>query len=615
MMRETVGLYLKKLNKSINYKMRFFCMDAHVSVIHDLKTMNLDIDITDWTLSNHAWVVNRQKDNPVHINSDTVMKLNSAMIKNFQDEYDQFLSQFDGFIVCHIPAFAMIYEKYRKPVIWINSCRFDLPFSSNVNGDKVTRDEFITCIKRINNNRLLYPVSNNKGDQLCTENGTGIKTQHIPSLCDYTGISYKPTRSTFLLYTGNIPPHPLITSKDNIGNKYNWKTIGEFKGVIHMPYEISTMSMFEQFTAGIPLFFPSREYLKQNKHQLHTMREYEKFATSYKLQLDEWIDLSDMYTTFNSKNTYYFDSLPHLYSLLEKFEYVDDKLDRIKHKEEIIDKWRSIILDIKTYRIRNQSPVQLSYNRLPLLANSIYDINYAGSGVVEQHNNIRKKDIRHGDIIFVKTNLLESFLSDVNITSKITLVTGVSDITPSAESIAKIISNDNIVKWIGCNIPIQHPKIEKIPIGVGEPQRINGNHSELVKLHNSRIPWNNKPHDVCVPFHSKTHVDRLLKNSLSQLSFYDYMSEINKYKFVVCQAGNGLDTHRFCETLLMGSVPIIKHSELDDMYAKFPCLIVDKFESFDTINDFKWDDEKYNYFLDVFWLRNANIFRQSLFLN
>lgn len=594
--------------------MRFFCMDAHVSVIHDLKTMKLDIDITDWTLSNHSWVINKQKDHPRHINSDTVMKLNSDMIKNFQDEYDEFLSQFDGFIVCHIPAFAMIYEKYRKPVIWVNSCRFDLPFSSRLNGDKDTRNEFISCIKRLNNNRLLYPVSNNKGDQLCTENGTGIKPQHIPSLCDYTGISYNPTRRTFLLYTGNMPSHHLITSKSDIGNKYAWNTLGEFKGIIHMPYEISTMSMFEQFTAGIPLFFPSREYLKQNKQQLHTIREYEKFATSYKLELDDWIDLSDMYTTFNSKNTYYFDSLPHLYSLLENFEYVDDRLQRTKYKEEIIDKWRSIILDIKTSPIRNQCPVHLCYNRLPLLANSVYDINYSGSGVVEQHNGIRKKDVRHGDTIFVKTDLLTSFLSDFNISSKIILVTGVSDITPSADSIEKIISNDNIVKWIGCNIPVQHPKIQKIPIGVGEPQLINGNHSELVKLHKSRIPWKNKPHNVCVPFHSKTTSDRILTNSIPQLPFYGYMSEINKYKFVICERGNGLDTHRFCETLLMECVPVVKHSGLDDMYEKFPCLIVDKFESLVAINDFKWDNDKYNYFLDLFWLRNANIFRQSLLL-
>jgi hypothetical protein len=82
------------------------------------------------------------------------------------------------------------------------------------------------------------------------------------------------------------------------------------------------------------------------------------------------------------------------------------------------------------------------------------------------------------------------------------------------------------------------------------------------------------------------------------------MKQISKYKFVVCQKGNGIDTHRICEVLLMGSVPIIEHSGLDDMYEQWPVLLVDNFQDI-NISSFQWDEEKYQQFLDIFWLRDA----------
>jgi len=382
----------------------------------------------------------------------------------------------------------------------------------------------------------------------------------------------------------------------------------EFKGIIHMPYEISTMSMVEHFTSGLPLFFPSITYLKQNKECLQTIKAYWKHLPDDVKELenlDTWIDMSDMYNVFNSPNTYYFDSIPHLFQLLETFEYKNEGLFRTHYKQNIMDKWNEIISNVKTHRFRTQAPVHLCYNRLPLLANIVYDGDYTGSGVTEQHNRPMKSDIRNGDTIFVKTDYLDNFISNTNINSNITLVTGVGDLSPSQYSIERILSNNNIVKWIGCNIPISHAKIKKIPIGVGEPERINGNHRELKKLHNSRIPWNNKIKEICIPYHSDTHINRTLASTIPKLPFVDYMNELNNHKFVVCMRGNGIDTHRFCEALVMECVPIVLQSELDDMYEQFPCLIVDTFDNID-VSKFTWSSEKYECFLDTFWIRKTD---------
>ncbi len=54
------------------------------------------------------------------------------MIDAFVKEYDDLLKSFDGFIVTHTPVLALLYEKYNKPVIIVNSCRYEQPFCWNL---------------------------------------------------------------------------------------------------------------------------------------------------------------------------------------------------------------------------------------------------------------------------------------------------------------------------------------------------------------------------------------------------------------------------------------------------------------------------------------------------
>lgn len=78
------------------------------------------------------------------------------------------------------------------------------------------------------------------------------------------------------------------------------------------------------------------------------------------------------------------------------------------------------------------------------------------------------------------------------------------------------------------------------------------------------------------PF-GQTHEDRKsLTNYLEQsdskvVDFYSrrmstlrLSSIMSRYKYVLCPRGNGLDTHRFWETLYRGSTPIVAHSTLSD---------------------------------------------------
>lgn len=576
--------------------MKFFSMDLHISVIADFKTANPDVEVIDWCLSGHAWVMKRQQDYPKIINPHTWMNLNEQMISDFQKEYDSFLNSFDGFITGHVSAFAMIYEKYNKPILMINTCRYDLPFCWTKNFTMLA--SFHECLQRLQKANRLLIVSNNRADQIYTYTGTGILPDYNPSLCLYTNTSYSPTKNTFVCYTGNCPEHSLIKKRPD---NFSWNDISQYKGVIYFPYEASLMSMFEHYTAGYPMFLPSKQYWKSNSSNIHSVSKYWGELPDYLCAMgtDFWIDNSDVYTLFSSPNTYYFDSIDHLFALLETFEYKQD--DRKEYIQSVKTKWNELMNTLLTARYKNQYPQHLCYNRLPLLANVVYDCDYTNSGVQAQHTYPFHYPFTKGDVVFVKTDYLDWFIKNCSIDAPITLITGVSDLSPREEQYNYIVNHPNVKQWIGCNISQSHPKITKILIGVGEPERPNGNHETLMRLHKNRPNWNEKRNEVCIPYHSNTHESRTSENMLPKLAFEDYMQEIGQYKFVRCMRGNGLDTHRFCEILLMGSVPVIDHSSLDDLYEQFPCMFVG-----DHIASFSWDDKKYQSFLDMFWLSPHN---------
>lgn len=327
-------------------------MDVHISVIEDFKTIVPPwVEVTDWCMSGHHWVLGKPKAKPKHINADTWKQLNPQMITAFQQEYDTFLRSFDGFVVGYASCFAMVYEKYNKPIVLLNAVRYDVPFCWSK--DYAMLKSYKDCLHRLHQSGRLRIISNNKADQLYLQKATGLLADYIPALCLYTGIRYAPTKPTFLCYHAHPPPHPLITPQIPSGS-FNWSDLCVYRGIIHFPYEISTMSMFEHFAGGMPLFFPSKSFWKSRSDSLTSNVCYWGEALPEELQEfrshDAWIDLSDVYLAFQSPNTYYYDSWEHLHTLLETFQYVDDRAFREAYIQSARTKWEAILKPIRLER-------------------------------------------------------------------------------------------------------------------------------------------------------------------------------------------------------------------------------------------------------------------------
>ena len=64
--------------------------------------------------------------------------------------------------------------------------------------------------------------------------------------------------------------------------------------------------------------------------------------------------------------------------------------------------------------------------------------------------------------------------------------------------------------------------------------------------------------------------------SLLGVAHSQFLLELSQVPFILCTHGGGLDpSPKAFEAMIVGTIPIIQHSTLDDAYRHFPVVFVD----------------------------------------
>lgn len=590
--------------------LKFFNIDLHVSVIEDVKTiwkhLFPNIEIVDWSISGHAHLFNHAitSHNAV-INQYTWRNFNMDMIHTFHNHYDHLLSQFDGFIITHTPIFVMLFEKYNKPIIIVNSCRYNQPLCWTKNAVMTYR--FHDCLKRLCKKHLLTIIHNNLGDMMyfnkniLLEEGSQV---YIPSLCSYVNAQYNPTKSTILVDDPQKimgrdlleSPHYSTVYKTS---PYEWKDLYEHVAIIVIPTEISYMTFFEYVQANIPLILPSKELLLQwiDEKKL-VMGTLDNYNLSYSENIKEWIEFADYYTSPVSNNIIYFPSIPSLVDFLSNKSQLNHAIQQCHSQtsftntirtHSIYESWNDIF-HFNFFKF-------ICYNFWPCLAKHHLDGDYSNEPecpILYKHNALDPKNVIKDDLIFVKTDLLPYFVGNLmtHITESFRIIIGVSDITPDPGLVTLLVNNKSCTKIISTNMMCEHPKIEYIPIGFPEPLRKNGDQVYLrSRMFHKVIDHGRKNIDVFIrKFGDTKHMRSDVLNNLGdmihlkifdsivrltfQVDFKELHSYLEKSKFAIVLPGNGIDTHYFYECILNECIPIfIAPLEKEfPLYRSFPCI-------------------------------------------
>jgi hypothetical protein len=204
---------------------------------------------------------------------------------------------------------------------------------------------------------------------------------------------------------------------------------------------------------------------------------------------------------------------------------------------------------------------------------------------------IKNLEIKNGDIVFCNSSYLSLFfkyLERLNKITSITLITSQSDFSVTK----KVFINrpKSVTRWFAVNVAYKDNCLIPIPLGLANnysPKNIRIN--DLVNFKFEKVKKVNKLYvnlRQSTNYKERENIENIFRNKEwvvikePNLSINDYISDLNKYKFIFCPWGNGFDTHRIWEALYCGSIPITK-SHVGLSFGSLPII---SFENFNNLS-------------------------------
>jgi len=356
--------------------MKFFNIDLHISIIADMKKIFHDLghEVEDKSLSDHTWVFNRPKDSVPMLDHGRWLQLSPEQFANeFYDSYKEDLNQYDAFIVTYPPTFSLLYKYFDKPIIINNPIRYEWPFSFRQKDWEV----FNEYLRDGYDSKKIILVANNLYDKYYMELFIQRPVHFIPSICNYYNDGqYIGNKNEFLYYSRD-KIHELkdnhIVYKNDIFRSHTHHDLKQFKGIIHIPYQISYMSIFEQYTYNIPLVLPSKNFLldiyKNKKYNVLKEVSWNNYFSQppktsigcdHKFDPNNYIDYDSVefwttYADFYDSNwmpyiTYFdsFDELNDLVNIIDTAEISTQMADfNITRISKIYTLWQNLLQDLQ----------------------------------------------------------------------------------------------------------------------------------------------------------------------------------------------------------------------------------------------------------------------------
>jgi len=218
--------------------------------------------------------------------------------------------------------------------------------------------------------------------------------------------------------------------------------------------------------------------------------------------------------------------------------------------------------------------------------------------------------LRTARVIYLCTDMVPQFVREhlPRRSTAFTLVTGDSDLAVAAGPIAErvldaLTSHPMLAGWYAQNRVFEHPKLHAMPIGLDyhtlSPSEGGGRahpwgtrrvpvdqERQLARIGGSAGSITAKePLAFCNWHFAIERGNRRECRRRASPSAVRYQSDFARREaswrmntrcaFTLSPAGAGLDCHRTWEALLLGSIPVVLRSPLDELFARLPVVVVD----------------------------------------
>ncbi len=290
-----------------------------------------------------------------------------------------------------------------------------------------------------------------------------------------------------------------------------------------------------------------------------------------------------------------------------------------KIKKKLGNNFRNLTLNRHPGLYRPTNNLFLTGDTLRKYCNHIFD----------ETTSLNPKNVKLNDLVFLKTNLKEIFFSlyHPQIVNPYILICHNSDISFDLVDLEKL--DEKIIHCFTQNLNTESNS-QLSPIPIGFENRRYRNNGKLNILNKHQVNQNLKNNKIFSSFSTSTNY--ILRKPLELISkkrddiYYkkfnnskDYFFELSKSEFNLCPSGNGLDTHRIWETLLVKATPVVERNYLTESLFNegVPLLIID---NWDTFYQLTYDDlvnlnsknlhkDGYKYIKSDYWLKKINSYK------
>ena len=217
---------------------------------------------------------------------------------------------------------------------------------------------------------------------------------------------------------------------------------------------------------------------------------------------------------------------------------------------------------------------------------------------LDEISNIDPRKVSNNALIFIKTDYLDIFFDDIlpQIESNINLITHNSDYPIGLEHEAKV--NEKINSWFAQNlnfVPESHSIFHALPIGL--ENRSYFKNGKITHFKSQNTSGGIKLDRIYCSFNTTTNKERIAvlnyakNNNLVDFKGFsnhkNFVRNLSSYKFAICPEGNGLDTHRFWESLITKTLPIVKKSDFITNFYNIgiPMIVLDDWKELITLDE------------------------------
>ena len=272
------GFSEKAVRAVIRDRPVIWSQDYHIGPIMDIKSLlaPIGVKVVDKSLSFYcAHVGTCAKDLRI-ITQNNGMRLTPELIKQFYDAYrnDATMKRVSVF-VCTLPvAMCEAFVPFNKPMLVIATIRYE-----QARPEAAKWRALNGLLVNISRSAHGLVAANNLYDAKYIEYFTGIPPYVVPNFVAYIRDSYRPTRKQFLvapihsteLYEKLFGEFDSIIMRRHLDlvlyplrqlyPQYRFSDLAAHPAVVYIPYQVSMISLTEQYRMNIPLFFPTLDLL------------------------------------------------------------------------------------------------------------------------------------------------------------------------------------------------------------------------------------------------------------------------------------------------------------------------------------------------------------------